>query len=86
MKERRTLLYVTTTYLLFFATIGLIGAAMLLLNAPAIVIESLKMVSSWTPTIALLVLFPRLVPTETRWSYIRRQFSARVGRRTLVMS
>lgn len=86
MRDRRTLLFVTTTYLLFFLAIGLIGAAMLLLNAPPVVVESLKLVSSWTPTLALLVLFPRLVPTGKRWSFVRGQFSARMDRRTLIMS
>lgn len=59
---------------------------MLLLDAPMFVIEGLKIVSSWTPTIALLVLFPRLVPGEARWSYIRHQFSGHMDRRTLAVS
>lgn len=59
---------------------------MLLLKAPVIVVEGLKMVSSWTPTIALLFLFGKLVPAQSRWSFIRRQFSVRVDIRTLLMS
>lgn len=84
--DRKTLIYAAATYALFFAFIGLIGVVMLVLQAPPVVVTGLQMAASWTPTLALLLLFATLVPGEKRLRFIRRRFTARPDRRTLSLS
>lgn len=79
MKElkRPLLSFFIFSYVLFFMFFTLIGIAMLF-GAPESLIHILQIISSWSPTFAILILLKRIFPGIRMWDYIKGQFTSRV--------
>lgn len=72
--------YVAWSYALFWAVILVLGgAAAALLGAPAAVMNAVSVVGSWTPTIALLILYKKLRPGRSVAEFYREAFKPKVG-------
>lgn len=83
--KRPLLLYFGATYLIFWILLACTGLAMQL-KAPALVLYLLPVVAAWSPTFALLLLFPKLYPQKTLREFLKEQFSAAIhGRRFLLL-
>lgn len=65
------------SYAVFWIMLGLTGAA-IALGAPAWLQQAMKNLDAWAPTIALLVLFRRLVPNARLGSWLARALGAKV--------
>jgi uncharacterized protein len=75
---RRLLLYVGATYALFWLLLAGTGAA-IALGAPPALQATLKNVCAWSPTFALLLLFPRLLPGQSRRAWVRSALRGRIA-------
>jgi len=84
-KERNILLYVVVTYLLFWFMIGgVCGAAIMIFDAPQSVMRWLVSLCSWTPTIALWILFKRLNPNQTIKGFYQDLFKEKLNIKVIV--
>ncbi len=72
--------YVAWSYALFWAVILVLGgAAAALLGAPPAVMNAVSVIGSWTPTIALLILYKRLRHGRNVVDFYREAFTPKIG-------
>ncbi|WP_151734425.1 CPBP family intramembrane glutamic endopeptidase ['Paenibacillus yunnanensis' Narsing Rao et al. 2020] len=70
--------FVGSSYVLFYIFLLLIGAATLFLKSP--LLQTLLIVlSSWSSTIVLIVMFRRIYPQRNLWSFIKSRFSGKIS-------
>lgn len=90
MKKRKwsnIFTYVFTTYLLFwFMVLGVCGVTVFVFDAPQSVMKWLIALSSWMPTVALLILFKRLEPNRTLKSFYKDLFSEKINFKILIFA
>jgi len=83
--KNNILIYVVVTYLLFwFMVLGVCGVAVFVFDAPQSVMKWLIALSSWTPTVALLILFKRLNPNTSLKMFYRDLFKERINFKILL--
>jgi len=75
--------YVIWTYVIFFSFILLIGMTMFVLKSQTLA-EILKVVSAWTPTFVLIVMFRKVYPESNLVDYVKSQFSGRIKLSTVL--
>lgn len=75
--------YVVFTYLAFFVFIGIIGVFMVVLKNDAIA-SVLQVVSAWTPTFVLMLMFKKIYPQTTRLNFICKQFLQKIPLKVLL--
>ena len=65
----------TGIFLLFFFMIGLLMS----LGAPSIVYVSIQIISAWSSTFALIILFKRIYPDLKFINFVKKQFSTKLN-------
>ena len=86
-KSNNILTYVFFTYLLFwFMVLGVCGVAFFVFDAPQSVMKWLIALSSWTPTIILLILFKRLNPNTTIKAFYKDLFKEKINIKMMLYS
>lgn len=73
IKKNNTVLYVIGTYILFLVSILMVGIVMLFIKN-TYVAQLAVAVCSWTPTMMLLIMLPKLEPGTTRLGFIKKRF------------
>ncbi|MEL7602136.1 MAG: type II CAAX endopeptidase family protein [Bacillota bacterium] len=69
--------YVISTYLFFWAFIGVIGAFLMLLKLDKVA-SVLQIISAWSPTFVVLIMFRGLYRNEKLLPFLKRQFSEKI--------
>lgn len=83
MKNKNVVLYVVVTYVVFLLSVLAAGVIMLVSGNP--MVGKLAVIPcSWTPTIVLLLLFPKLYQGITRKEYIRNLFRTKLNVKLLL--
>ncbi len=82
---RNLTVYFILTYALFWVLLVCTGLA-ISLDAPKSLIDLMKTISSWSPTLVVLLLFKRLYPGTTFRKYLKSQFSGMVRASTFIVT
>jgi len=78
--------YVFFTYLLFgIMVLGICGVASMVFGASPFTMRWLANLCAWSPTIVLLLMFPRLRPGMTRREFYHKAFRERVDIRYIII-
>lgn len=75
--EKNLRKYIVWTYVIFWCSILMIGASMLVIRLQ-IIITVFKMVISWIPTFVVCFMFHKIFPDDNIFSFIKRQFKEKV--------
>ncbi|WP_010095436.1 CPBP family intramembrane glutamic endopeptidase [Ornithinibacillus scapharcae] len=80
--KRPLLSFFILSYVVFLVLFVVIGIS-IMLGLPEGITNLLQIVSAWSSTIAIVILFRRINPDINLWSFIKRQFTTRLNLRVL---
>ena len=77
--KKNMILYSVMIYVVFFALFLLTGAVSTFVTSDPVVMQGMVTLCSWTATIVLMVMFPRLVKDKSRKEFVKGLFRERLS-------
>jgi membrane protease YdiL (CAAX protease family) len=79
--------YVIVAYLLFWSMVLLLGgSAAMVFKVSPVTMRLVALVCAWAPTFAFLIMYKKLIPTETLSSFLKRNFRPRINIKLAIVS